>query len=706
MDTTRILTNIVAYVAQIGLLVGLGAALPVVLGVKSPAARLRFWQLLLVACLAMPWLRTWRSEVVAIGDVAVLITSTATSAVARAPAHFTIPSASNLVLWLLALGVAVRLIWLVAGLLKLARYRRHGCAIPLPPEWRGVASHTSLLISDEISGPVTFGFFRPVVLLPAGFPAMPEAMRDAILFHELLHVERRDWLFTFGEELLRAVFWFHPAIWWVLGEIQLSREQTVDQAVIEMTQARDPYVDTLLAMAGVNRQLDLAPAPLFLRRRHLKQRVMGIVQEAGVEKTKMSKTRLIFAQVAALAMMAVACWFITGAVPLRAQAQMVADGAGVTVNLNGSQLMHRTPVSYPADAIARGVEGTVVVQVRLDFNGEVIDAAVLSGPDELRKGVQQSVLNWHFDKSAGSATRVVDIDFAKPAKAAVIPAAVAPVPTFSQSFGNGPMTIQRDVASAPQNPQATQQASQQSSERLYMFMREQMTQLEQRVAQTNDPGDAALFQQLRKKMEQFKEENAGRLPQEAPSTTIERVEVRGLSDSATAQLQSQLPVHAGDAYSPEKMRDLGQIARQFDEHLIVTTTGNGSGAYTIRIETPESRASMTNTPNLSGPPGATKVGGNVEAANLLSTVRPVYPPLAKMARQQGTVKFQATISKEGRVEDLMLISGPPLLVQASMDAVRQWLYKPTVLNGAPVEVVTTVDVNFSLSEGPFPPAAQ
>jgi TonB family protein len=694
MDTTRVLTNIIAYAVQIGLLVGIGAALPVLLRVKSPAARLRFWQLLLIACLALPWLRTWKAEVVAVSDMAVVMTPVAPLAAMNAPAHFTIPSAGDLALWLLALGMAVRLIWLAAGLLKLAGYRRHGHAIPLPPEWRGVANHTSLLISDEISGPVTFGFFRPVVLLPAGFPSMPEAMRDAILFHELMHVERRDWLFTFGEELLRAVFWFHPAIWWVLGEIQLAREQTVDQAVIEMTQARDPYVDTLLAMAGVNRQLDLAPAPLFLRRRHLKQRVMGIVQEAGVGKKKMSKTRLILAQVAALAMMAVACWFITGAVPLHAQAQMVADGAGVTVNLNGSQLMHRTPVSYPADAIAKGVEGTVVVQVRLDSNGEMIDAAVLSGPDELRKGVQQSVLNWHFDSRAGSATRVVNIDFAKPAKAAVIPTVVAPVPTFSQSFGNGPMTIQRDVARAPQNPQVTEQ--------LYVFMQQQLATLEQ----SNDPRDAALLQQLRAKLEQFKAENAGKIPMAAPSITIERIEVRGLSDSATAQLQSQLPVHAGDTYSPEKMRDLGQIARQFDEHLIVTTTGNNSGAYTIRIETPESRVAMTNTLNLSGPAGAAKIGGNVMSANLINPVKPVYPPLAKMARQQGTVKFQATIGKDGAVQDLMLISGPPLLVQSAMDAVRQWVYKPTILNGAPVEVVTTVDVNYSLSEGPFPPAAQ
>jgi protein TonB len=78
-------------------------------------------------------------------------------------------------------------------------------------------------------------------------------------------------------------------------------------------------------------------------------------------------------------------------------------------------------------------------------------------------------------------------------------------------------------------------------------------------------------------------------------------------------------------------------------------------------------------------------------------VKPIYPPLAKMARQQGTVKFEATISKEGTIEELKLISGPPLLVQAAQDAVKQWRYKPTLLNGEPVEVLTTIDVNFSLS---------
>jgi TonB family protein len=98
------------------------------------------------------------------------------------------------------------------------------------------------------------------------------------------------------------------------------------------------------------------------------------------------------------------------------------------------------------------------------------------------------------------------------------------------------------------------------------------------------------------------------------------------------------------------------------------------------------------------PPGTIRVGGNVQAANLLSQTPTAYPALAKAARVQGTVRFEATIGKDGRVENLQLVSGPPLLVQAAMESVRQWTYKPTLLNGQPVSVITTVDVNFTLTE--------
>jgi protein TonB len=91
-----------------------------------------------------------------------------------------------------------------------------------------------------------------------------------------------------------------------------------------------------------------------------------------------------------------------------------------------------------------------------------------------------------------------------------------------------------------------------------------------------------------------------------------------------------------------------------------------------------------------------RVGGNIAQANRLSFVNPVYPAEAKQNRIQGIVSLQITIGKTGHVENISITSGPQELVQASIDAVQQWVYKPTLLNGEPVDVITTVDVNYTL----------
>ena len=93
-----------------------------------------------------------------------------------------------------------------------------------------------------------------------------------------------------------------------------------------------------------------------------------------------------------------------------------------------------------------------------------------------------------------------------------------------------------------------------------------------------------------------------------------------------------------------------------------------------------------------------RVGGKVQSANLIRRVRPVYPPLARQSRIQGTVVLEAIISKQGYVDNLRVIRGHPMLTEAAMNAVKQWYYKPTVLNSAPVEVITRVTVNFSLTQ--------
>lgn len=91
-----------------------------------------------------------------------------------------------------------------------------------------------------------------------------------------------------------------------------------------------------------------------------------------------------------------------------------------------------------------------------------------------------------------------------------------------------------------------------------------------------------------------------------------------------------------------------------------------------------------------------QVGGRLQSALLLRKVDPTYPPLARQMRIQGLVRFQAIIGKEGEVKDLRFVSGPRVLQQAATEAVKRWVYRPTLLDGRPVEVSTQIDLNFSL----------
>jgi len=98
-------------------------------------------------------------------------------------------------------------------------------------------------------------------------------------------------------------------------------------------------------------------------------------------------------------------------------------------------------------------------------------------------------------------------------------------------------------------------------------------------------------------------------------------------------------------------------------------------------------------------PTKVRVSQGVSEGLLLHKVTPNYPPLAKQARIQGSVVLQATIGKDGSIQNLHVLSGHPMLTQSAIDAVKQWKYKPYLLNGDAVEVETTVQVNFTLSGG-------
>ncbi len=89
--------------------------------------------------------------------------------------------------------------------------------------------------------------------------------------------------------------------------------------------------------------------------------------------------------------------------------------------------------------------------------------------------------------------------------------------------------------------------------------------------------------------------------------------------------------------------------------------------------------------------------GSMQASQLIYKVQPAYPSIAKQVRVQGAVEFSAIIGKTGSIEHLQLIRGHPMLVKAAEEAILQWKYKPTLLNGEPVEVITDIIVNFTLT---------
>jgi protein TonB len=128
--------------------------------------------------------------------------------------------------------------------------------------------------------------------------------------------------------------------------------------------------------------------------------------------------------------------------------------------------------------------------------------------------------------------------------------------------------------------------------------------------------------------------------------------------------------------------------------------GGSLGGLANAFPPPPPPAAKVTKPVEAGPahaaPASLSVGGDVQAALLIHQVTPAYPAIAKDARIQGTVRLSAIIAPDGTVKDLKVISGSPLLTDSAVNAVKKWVYRPTYLNGVPVEVITEIIVKFNL----------
>jgi protein TonB len=394
------------------------------------------------------------------------------------------------------------------------------------------------------------------VLLPERFSASPDAIRRAAVTHELFHVQRRDWLSAMAEEALRAVFWFHPAIWWMTSRIQQAREEFIDHLAVLATGSRRAYIDALLFFADGP---SFAPASAFARRPHLFHRIVLLSKE-----NVMSSRRIVISGVALASILVAGGWYSSEAFPLRpsrSAAAMVTAPAvqqtGVNVVTPENPIPRRISapaVPYPLDLAGTGFSATVQMQVMLDVAG--------------------SVTARHTSVRFGGIQPTSDLE--------------------------------RERAVAVFAAAATQ---------------------------------------------------------------------------GVAAWRYEPPFNAPLAFSMALRFTAGEAAT-------VTQSETGPGGRSGAGEAVPLRIQETLTV---GQPSSVHAGAGFAQTK---HVDPIYPEAVRSARVSGVVILEASIDVQGRVSDVRVLRSVPLLDRAALDAVRQWEYAPTLLNGAPVPVIMTVTMQF------------
>jgi TonB family protein len=584
------LANVLSWLAQTTVVIAAGLLVLWTVRIDAPATRYAVLRGLLAVCLLLPVLQPrvplplasfMIEEPTAVEFAAARPAGDARS-YAEARASLRTRAASlpiNGVVLLIVAGTIARLAWIGAGVVRLRALRRAGeTATPngVHDELQSlIGTHAAIRYVPFLGQPVTFGFRRPVVLLPERLRQLPPHIQRAVAAHELWHVRRRDWMWTVAEETLRAALWFHPAMWVLLSRIQASREEVVDELSVLTTGSRKHYLDALLTFAD---ERPLFAAAAFARRRHLVRRMLLISKESV-----MSSRRLVASTLALGAAVVAAGWYSVLAFPLM-------DG----------QAPPRDPVRPPS---------------------------------EVRASAERA------EKEAQLKQRVVE----QPTKENYLLLAQY---SWERAFRDASLS---DSAKAE-------------------YVAQGIAAADSALALDPDYVEALIYKNI--------------LLRVKAQATPDLVENRRLVAEADLLRNRAIALRKAS----------GQPGTTF------TPSGHEMGFVPAPGQAPP--------PPPPPPPPPAPVDGvmplrvgvnNVGPPAKLRDVQPEYPIEAKIKNVQGVVVLDVVVDASGAVRETLVLQSIPLLDKAAIDAVQQWRFQPTLLNGQPMPVVMTVTVNFALN---------
>jgi TonB family protein len=613
---THLVADVFAFSAQIACVIVIAGVVASLIRIDAASVRYQYWRAVLLLCMALPWLQPRQEPGPVLKVVSALALPTLTPVEPLATTVSVTPPGmpwGPIAMWIVAVGIALMLGRFAIGLLRLRALRRLGVeAAPNADhdelQW-ALGTRAEIRYVPDIQ-PVTCGVRRPVVLLPDNLAAHRPEIQRVVLVHELMHVQRRDWIWMVGEEVVRAVLWFHPGIWWLVSRVRLAREEVVDELTVLATGQRRAYLEALLAFADAS---PLAPSAAFARRPHLLRRMILISKEAV-----MSSKRIVASCAVLAAAVVAGGWYAVDAFPMTLSptsrvvrlpmmqspapgavpsAQPTRAGGPGPLEQSAKPITPENPIprrtysvmpQYPGD----GDQGVVILTLRVTINGlgrvaEIRSTSGVIGGRGVARGAEP----------AGRAARA--------------PGA------FNEAFAKAATDAVRQWIYEP-------------------------------------PADAPI----------------------SFDVTL----------AFTPGAETQLVVHGGPVTGARGSGGFGVVG------------GVGGG---VRGGVPGGAATAPPPPPPPPPPpgwaaGAIRVGGQIPPPTKVRHVNPVYPPIAESARVQGVVILETIIGADGKVQDARVLRSIPLLDQAALDAVKQWEFTPTLLNGSPVPIVMTVTVQFTL----------